>query len=95
MTTGFTTEPLFQNNYDLFGQQLVLNHVSALHDQVASGSINFAGFMMLSSKAHHARNGGPHPQISSLAGKKQISFNVLQEAQLNIDSFSILTLARN
>jgi hypothetical protein len=44
--------------------------------------------MMLSSKTHHARNGGPHPQISSLAEKKQLAFDVLQEARKKNDARS-------
>jgi hypothetical protein len=52
-----------------FGQQVVLYHVPALHDQVASVSIHFAGFMMLASKPHHARNGRPHLPISPPAAK--------------------------
>ncbi len=52
-----------------FGQQIVLNHVPALRDQIASGSIHFAGFMMLVSKPHHARNGSPHLPVSPPAAK--------------------------
>lgn len=44
-----------------FGQQFVLNHVPALHDQVASGSIHFAGFMMLALRTASYQKWPPAP----------------------------------
>lgn len=51
------------------GQKLRLNHIPALHDQVASGSIHLAGVMIMLSKTYHARNGRLHPPVSPPVAK--------------------------
>ena len=63
-----------------FGQQFVLDHVPPLHDQFTSGSIHFAGVMMLASITASCQKWPPAPPAFAFRREKnRHAMEVLQE----------------